>query len=305
MKKFLKKSLLLVPLLLFFLYWEYNLSKISNSYSFKKESLEKRLDSIQVLVLGSSQVTYGVNPDYFKLKGFNLSNISQSLFYDTRLTLKYIDKMRNLKYVIINVSYFSFGFQLIDGIEKWRDYYYSQFWGINFPEIDKYDFKKYSKVFLYTPKIAFSYFQKGFHVNLVGNFASNGYLKIDSANSYHNISDTFGHQRVLCHTKYYKESRFKGNREDLELLVSELKKRNIKPVIVTPPVLPTYYNFADKSILEKNHRAINEICSKYKCDYFNYFTDKRFVKRDFWDNDHLNFIGAEKFSKIINEEILK
>jgi hypothetical protein len=99
MKKFFLKLLcLLVPLLLFFIYLEFNLGKIPNSYSFKRECLEKRLDSIEVLVLGSSQVTYGINPNYFKLKGFNLSNISQSLYYDTRLTLKYVDKIRVKQY---------------------------------------------------------------------------------------------------------------------------------------------------------------------------------------------------------------
>jgi hypothetical protein len=306
MRKFLLKLVyLIIPLVLFFFYLEYNLGKIPNSYSFKRESLEKRLDSTEVLVLGSSQVTYGINPDYFKLRGFNLSNKSQSLYYDTRLTLKYVDKMPNLKYVMINISYFSFGFQLADGIEKWRDYYYSQFWGINFPELDKYDLKRYSKIFLYTPQVAFSFLKQGFHVNLVGDYMKNGCLKIDTVNNNQNISDRLGCQRVLFHDKYYKESRFKENQKDLELLVSELTKRNITPIIVTPPVLSTYYKFVNKEKLKRNHDVINAICLKYQCNYFDYFTDSRFEQRDFHDNDHMNFVGAEKFSKIINEEILE
>ncbi len=306
MSKFLLKLLyLIIPLVLFFIYLEYNLGRIPNSYSFKRECFEKRLDSIQVLVLGSSQVTYGINPDYFSLRSFNLSNISQSLYYDTRLTLKYVDKMPNLKYVIINVSYFSFGFQLADGIEKWRDYYYSQFWNINFTELDKFDLKKYSKVFLYSPPIALSYMKQGFNVNLIGDYMSDGYLKMDTTGNYKNIGDSLGYQRVSFHDKLYRESRFMDNQKDLELLVSELKKRNITPVIVTPPVLSTYFKFVNQEKLKRNHDVINEICLKYQCKYFDYFTDNRFMQRDFHDNDHMNFIGAEKFSRIINEEILK
>jgi hypothetical protein len=303
-KFILKTFYLIAPLALFILYMEFNLSKIPNSYSIKRKYLEKNLDSIEVLVLGSSQATYGVNPDFFKLKGFNLSNISQSLYYDTRLALNYVDKMPRLKYIIINVSYFSFGTQIADGLEKWRDYYYTQFWDINFPELDRYNLKRYSKIFLYTPKTALSFLVKGFHVNLTKGFQENGYLKSDTTSNRLKINSNAGRKRVMFHDKFYKESRFSENQNDLELLVRELTKRNIIPVIVTPPVLSTYYNFANQAILKKNGAAINTICLKYKCEYFNYFTDSRFVINDFKDNDHMNFIGAEKFSKILNDEIL-
>jgi len=76
-------------------------------------------------------------------------------------------------------------------------------------------------------------------------------------------------------------------------------------LIVTAPVFSTYSKFADKGKLRLNDSIIRCICSKYGCKYFDYFTDKRFEKEDFLDNDHLNFIGAEKFSRMINEEVLQ
>ena len=39
-------------------------------------------------------------------------------------------------------------------------------------------------------------------------------------------------------------------------------------------------------------------------EYYDYSTDKRFVDEDFKDASHLTNIGANKFSKIIKEEIL-
>jgi hypothetical protein len=283
---------------------EYNLGRIKNSYTFKRECLEKQIDSIEVLVLGSSQIAFGVNPEFFGIKGFNLANVSQTLFYDTRLTLKYADKMPKLRIVIITVSYFSFGEQLYDGLEVWRDYCYSQFWDIDFPEMHKLDLARYSKIFLYTPKVALTYFIQNFHVDLIKEIETNGYFKNDTVLNNLNLSDSLGHVRVKSHDNTYKENRFNENKNDLELLVQELKKRDIVPVIITPPAFSSYYKYADSSKLKRNHEVINEICSKYQCNYFDYFTDKRFVKRDFHDNDHLNFIGAEKFSRIINDEIL-
>jgi hypothetical protein len=78
----------------------------------------------------------------------------------------------------------------------------------------------------------------------------------------------------------------------------------VEVVFITTPVLPTYYKFIDREIERKNTLAINGLCNKYSCKYFNYFRDDRFTEKDFYDNDHLNFIGAEKFSGIINDEII-
>lgn len=304
MRKFLLKLFYFSPIVLFLLYMEYNLGLIQNSYSYKRTCLETQLDSIKVLALGSSQTAFGINPRYFSEKGFNLANISQTLFYDTRLTLKYVDRMPKLKKVIITVSYFSFGEQLYDGNEVWRDYSYSQFWNIDFPEMNNYDLAKYSKTFLYTPKMSFLFFMKNFNVNLIEGYQANGYIWRDTTLNNLNISNQSGAQRVRAHDITYKENRFLENKNDLELLVCELKKRNIIPVIITPPVYSTYYNYVDKPKLNRTTEAINSICNTYQCKYFNYFTDSRFSKLDFYDNDHLNFIGAEKFSKIINAEII-
>jgi hypothetical protein len=282
---------------------EVNLAVIPNSYSFKRFCFEKQLDSIEVLVLGSSQIVYGVNPSYFSLKGFNLSNVSQTLYYDSHLTLRYLNRMPSLKFVLINISYFSFGEQLIDGREAWRDYYYSQFWNINFPEMERLDIKKYSKTFLYTPMRSFSYFLDGFHVDLIKNLGQNGYAYLDTTEM--SQSDSTGYLRVRTHDDCYSEKRVGENQHDIEILISELQKRNITPVIVTPPVFSTYAKFINKEKMQRNYAIIDKICQKYKCSYFNYFSDSRFVQRDFCDNDHLNCIGAEKFSRIMDKEILR
>ena len=282
---------------------EYNLCKIENSYNYKRANFEKQLDSVNVIILGSSQAFYGINPTYFNLKSFNLANISQSLYYDNQLVLKYIDKMPNLKYVIINISYFSLSYQVIDGIESWRDYYYSQFWNINYPDLNVLDIKRYSKIFLYTPTISLSYLNNGFKVNLINGMNPNGYFEYDTTNNKLNISDSSGNQRVNFHENGFKEKRVNENKVVLESLIKELQKRNIKPVFVTPPVFSTYYKFVNRESLKKNKDIIDSFCIRYKCNYFNYFTDSRFIQSDFHDNDHLNFIGAEKFSKILNNEI--
>ena len=304
MRKFFIKSLFLIPLLLFLCYMEFGLGKIPNSYSYKRENLEKQLDSIQVLILGSSQAAHGINPSCFSLKTYNLSNISQSIYYDSKITVKYLDKMPKLEYAVINLPYISFGYQIIDGIESWRDYYYSQFWDINYPEIETFNLKRYSKIFLYTPERAISYSLQGFKADLIKDYKANGYVPYDTLNNYKNISDSLGLKRVKLHDSFYKEKRWAENQNYLQQLIEELQKRNIQVVLVTQPVFATYSKFVNKAKLKKTTDTINLICKKYNCKYLNYFTDNRFSKSDFYDNDHLNCIGADKFSKILNNDMV-
>lgn len=305
MKRLLiKATIFLIPLIIIAFIIEYSLGRIPNTYNVKRQSLESQLDSIQVLVVGSSQAIFGINPAYFSKKGFNLANTSQSLFYDKELILKYIDRMPQLKYVLINFSYFSLGTQVSDGIEPWRDAYYYQYWGIKYPETSWFEFKLYSKTFLYTPKNALLYASKLFKIDLSTNLATNGYQFRDTLNNYKEISDSLGLSRVKIHDNYYFVRNEDNNKATLEQIIREIKKRGVIPVIVTPPVYKTYATHCDKSRLKSNTLFIDSLCSKYGCRYFNYFEDTRFTIRDFSDNDHLNFVGAMKFTKILDSEIV-
>jgi hypothetical protein len=170
MKNFILKLLLfLSPFIVVIPIWEHGLNKVSNSYSKKRQQLESVLPTAEVLVLGTSHALYGINPEYFSLKGYNAANVSQSLFYDKAITLKYLDKLTSLKFVLIDISYFSLWYQVNDGTEYWRDYFYYQFWDIKYPELKWYNVNLYSKIMLYTPQLAGAYALKDFNVDLAVN----------------------------------------------------------------------------------------------------------------------------------------
>ena len=305
MKKYILKVLLyLIPLVIVFSLMEYRIGQAPNSYSYKRKCLEQQLDSIQVLVLGSSRALYGINPAYFTLKGFNLGNVSQSIYYDAHLTLKYVDRMPKLKYVLINLSYASLGATMSDGIESWRAYYYAQFWNITSPELKPMDIKLYSKIYLYPYNVLPGLLLRGPKARLIEGLNRNGFSILDTAKNEHNISDSLGKERVTFNENYYKAYHQAENIVCLENLLAELRKRNIQPVIIFPPAYNTFYKYVSPSIEQQNKNLLQSICNKYQVPVYNYFRDSRFVMRDFSDNDHLNFLGAAKFSKIINEEIL-
>lgn len=296
-----------MPIAIAYAFVEYKLSAIPNSYNQKRSFFEARMDRISILSLGTSHIYYGVNPDYFSLYGFNLSNTDQSLYYDKRLTLKYIDKMPRLKIVIIEVCYFSLYYQLRNNpVENWRDYFYSQFWGINYKDLPLWDMKRYSKIALYTPDKVKEFNRSGFHVNLAGNMDGNGYMRLDTSKTGENekLNAAEGKTKMELWRKLIDTTQYGYIYNDLAAFVKELKNRKIEVIFINAPVLPFISDLCDTAIFNKNNQSIANLCNTYHCKYFNYFTDTRFARKEFIDVDHLNMAGAAHFSEIINNEII-
>ena len=119
----------LLPALLFLTAYEIAYRNIPNSYSLKKEYLDRSADSIDILILGSSHAFYGVNPEYFSLKAFNAANVSQSFDYDARIYNAYFKGEPYPDYLILSVSAFSFWERLESTDEHWRSRKYSIYMG--------------------------------------------------------------------------------------------------------------------------------------------------------------------------------
>ncbi|MFY7965819.1 MAG: D-alanyl-lipoteichoic acid biosynthesis protein DltD [Chitinophagaceae bacterium] len=298
----IKLFFFLLPLFMLIGYFEYQLrhKPFASSYSVKKNFVEKQLDSVETLVLGSSQTFNGVNPSQFKRKGFNLANVSQTIFYDKRLTLNYLPKLPKLKTVIINISYFSFFYQMFDIKENWRDYYYINHFGIRYKNLDYSTLNNYSFFALYQPihslKLAMNKFEDKDAIDIM----SNGYQP-----KYHQelINDSIGKSRVDIHNQESFPKREKEIKEDLDDFVKQLRNRNINVIFITTPVFKTYSKYCNAKVLTNNSKFINELCKKYNCKYLNFFTDNRFIKDDFFDNDHLKNNGANKLSKMISDTL--
>jgi hypothetical protein len=304
-KSFIIKGLVFIlPVFLILGNIEYKLHGIPNGYNKKRAALERQLDSLEVLVLGSSQTLHGVNPAYFSLKGFNVANNSQSLYYDTQIALKYLDRMKSLKCVVVSMSYFCLWNQLEDLPEDWRDSFYFYFWDIRYPGLKMMNAKNYSLIMLYGTQNALQYTAEGFHEDLAKDMNPNGWIKIDTIPNNPQISDLSGKKRVEFHDKIRHEKRFAENITLLENFITECKKRHVDVAFITPPVYETYYKYANPEVIKKNNDAINALCSNYGCRYFDYFSDRSFTLNEFNDNDHLNYKGAEKFSRIINHDVL-
>lgn len=304
MKKFIERLFIfLIPVIIFIALWEYGLSRMQNSYSLKYSQMEAQAPKIQVLVLGPSIALMGVDPDYFCMKGYNAANIAQPLFYDTRIALKFLDKMTSLKAVLITISYPSLWSELYGTPEGFRDYFYADYWHIRYPAIKWYDIHIYSKILQYGNEKAWRYALKGFNVHLTRGYCTNGWQIVTGREA--PVNDSTGYAMICYHEKYFKQQYFYDNIQYLTTLLKALNNRNIHVVFFTPPSSAALRKYMDKARLKTIDSLLTVLCKTYHCEKFDFDADPRFSDKDFRDVSHLNVDGAIKFSKIINEEILK
>ena len=282
---------------------EYRLRQVPNEYSARKATLDTRAGEVEILITGTSHAQNGVAPQFLALPALNLGYGSQSLHYDTQLVLKYVDSMPNLKLVIFGVSYHSLEYRLTNSVERWRSGFYNQVYGIPGEDSDEgFQLTNYSYIALFTPKEA---------VRL----ASGGFLGAAETEAKRNqtpaivtqgeVSEAYGRIRVRGHETQMRQVDLLPNIAALERVCALLKRRNVSIVFITVPTHHTYYDQINVTSYQRMQETIKQITEKYGAPYFNYLRDDRFTEEDFVNSDHLNERGAEKFSHILNEDVVK
>jgi hypothetical protein len=300
MKKFiLNIFVFFLPLIIQGITMEFLLRQIPNDYEYKKKYLDKNSNLIEVLFLGDSHAFFGLNPVYCTTASFNASHVSQSLNYDLRILKKYEYRFDRLKIVVIPVSYYSLFESAESGSESWRIKNYIIYYGINTSKALKDHTEILSSTLTNNLGRLVSYYIKG---NTEISCSALGW-GISYNSRYAEDLDQTGKEAAKRHTakdlKHYSE-----NVETLKSIIEFGKRHNINIVLFTPPAYKTYVCNLRKDQLYKSIQTAESVSMETSnCSYFNFLEDKSFSESDFYDADHLNEIGAEKFTKLINKLI--
>ena len=213
--------------------------------------------------------------------------------------------MPKLKYVLINISYFNFWHILEDSHEPWRKNFYYKYWDIKPEEAPISFINKYSNLSLYSPKTALKLiFSANNKDNFFEVYKSTGWAINDTVRIYE-INEAEAWDRIsLFRKQYLHKKRIGKNKDTIEKYLSSLTNKKITPVFFSTPLPKIFASLINPEILSTNKKILDDLCKKYGCKYYDYTNDKRFIRTDFIDVNHLNFVGAEKFSRIIDKEIV-
>ena len=84
----------------------------------------------------------------------------------------------------------------------------------------------------------------------------------------------------------------------LKKMIKKLNDNNIKPLLIQSPAFETYNKHLNNEKLDRIYKLANS----FNAPFIDYLFDYRFNKEDYINNDHLNYEGAKKFSRIITKE---
>ena len=294
MKRFLKYFVIFTsPILLAAICFEILLQCLPNDYRCKKQALDAEAGKMELLFLGNSHIYYGIDPTYIHCKSYNAAYVSQSLDYDLAILQKYQNDLKNLNCIVLSVDYSSLYYTLEHSVESWRRKNYNLYYDIHQGFSIAENSELLSNNFMVNLKRVYGYNVKG--RNPIGA------TKLGWGSDYHASEskdlESSGKAAAKRHIQGKDQALFKENLETIRQIVDFADKRKIKVVFITSPAYKTYTSHLEPHGFDNTVAAMSKLVkSKPNLQYFNFMEDASFVKEDFYDGDHLNEIGAKKFS---------
>lgn len=299
MKKFVFKSIIfLFPILSFAVVLEILLSNIPNVYIYKKEYLDKHAEDIETLILGSSHSYGGLNPELFSSKAFNAAHSAQLLYYDSKIFDKYRNTFKNLKTIILPISYPTFfgnyEIKQISNNKKNYNYYFGTEATQSIDVIEK-DLKRNLK------KIV-DYYYYNYSFTKLG-WATTFNSK-ESKDLIKTAQETLKWQTIENIKSQKNQTIFKENISTLRSILKWCNINNVNVILYTLPAYKTYRNNLNKEQLSTTVLAAEKIAKEYKnCIYLNLIANNNYRAKDFWDSSHLSEYGTEKLSHFMDSVI--
>jgi hypothetical protein len=259
---------------------------------------EESNKNYEMLATGISYCNLGLREDIIEKRCIKFAFGSQDLYYDYNvinyLFDKFNDKCKKIKYCLIGLSYYSFQYDMSLSSMKDKVILYYETIGLvhNNPAV----LKSYEG-YLNSKKIA----DKIFEIREDGKYLIK--YKTTVFPKYEEREEIGRIQAQRDCNKNYPQT-VEENIEIFKSYLELLKNNNIKPIVVVFPVTKYYRNYFSNIITEEFVNIINEFKNYYKFQYIDYFNCSELLDDcDFIDVSHLNYIGAEKFSKILNKTI--
>ena len=299
MKRFLIKTfLLLLPVVIVAVSMELMLRNIPNDSIYKKNYLDNHSKEIQILILGSSQAYFGINPDYFPQNTFNACHVSQSLDWDYEILKKYQNNFNNLKIIIIPIAYHTLWGKLEYSVESWRIKNYAIYYGIKTKSLTNNSEILNGKLGVNIDRINNYYIKKNSEINYLKRGWGTGFDAEKSADEL----EVSGKYRAIGHlSDIHSKEKIKVFRENLEILNSfaEFCNRNdVKLLLITTPVYHSYRDNLNEEQLNTMINTMNDFAAKHNnCIYLNWHENPDFIAEDYHDADHLSGKGAKKLSE--------
>lgn len=305
MKKFISNIVFfLVPVILFCIGIELFIVFKTNSFNTKANFIQKNTN-VEVLFLGSSHTQNAVNPEFMSRKTANLAYGGQDYKLDSAVFFRYVSELKNLKYVFLEVDYHSLD-------RENESYYFKNSWYYKYHNIQDLHLKKFERYSLFLSSPAFfkdyiirSLNPKAYHYE-INEF---GFVVNDFPGIFQDLNhdaDKINASAKLRLKKRHKENSietYTKNKSRLIAMINYCKAHQISVVLFKSPV---YQSYRDNYIKSKNQRRLDLIDSLLLTNtvsLIDFENSTNFTVDDFKNDDHLNSLGAQKLTQLLDQKL--
>lgn len=308
-RTFIKYTLtFFIPVILGYILIECITISLPSSFAKNKITLNERADDIQTMILGSSQMSHAINAQLLSSMAMNLSSGNQHHDTDLKLYKALYPRLKNLKTVILEVSYSHFELPH-NGKDFWKNSIYLKYYGVNCFERTVY----------FKDKLIYLSYPSFFSEKILDH-----YIYKEDPNEFNDFGfDTLNYNGIFKDLLYDEEriaeiSNFKINTvEDLNIfqintqyffeMLDFLERSKINVILCSPPMYKTYLPRRNANILKRRDSILEVAAKKYaNITIFSKEEDTiNFGVKDYWNQSHLNPDGANTFTKMLEIELLK
>jgi hypothetical protein len=298
----LKLALFLSPLVAVLSFTEWELNHIPNTLLKKRTLLEQRAPNLRVLVVGTSLEYGGVAPSQFDCDGMNMASPFQTVFLNADIVRYFAPTLPQLRLVLFGISYGAFEAQLGDSPASQFVYLYRRFLGTRLDGgVAFWDVRNFSAVAAFGQDLALAQLFSGFTLPWTEEFEDDGWRPHDGVlDLSREVGPPLERLQACLKLEHIAE-----NVQALEDMLAVLRERHVDAVFISAPVTSQVLPHLDAPRLERTGALIRDVVARYDATYLDYVKDPRFGNADFADPIHLGKSGALKFSRILNDEVLR
>ena len=217
--------------------------------------------------------------------------------------------LTRLKYVLISLDYHSLYFSNQRGDRNIYSYYGN---GIKHPSTKYWKADLSPFVFGYGPKNSLRLLKEHIIAKtkidtnsvMPKRTTSQGYIPLIGSQENYKFNNKYYTKVINGFNNFIiNESEKEIVLQELDHLITNLKARNIIPIFFSTPTFKEYNHKLDSNIINNNAITTKILCEKYNMQFWDYAINNNFTKEEFFNGNHLNKKGSERFSKILMSEL--
>lgn len=291
MRKFLLKTcLFLLPVLVLLVSVEAYMRSLPNAYRYKEEWMWKNGERVSTLLLGNSHGFFGLVPSAMGDSVFNLCSVSQRAKEDFYLLRRYASACPHLHTVVLVVDNSNLFDVPMEDEEPFRVTYYQLYMGCrNHSPVSRYAFE------ISSMEACLEKWKKYRELGDMGcdSLGWGTSYRYDSRDK-----EALKEENVKPHVFNNWEATL-GNAHDVRAIAQWCHQHNVKLVLLQMPVCKGYYRKMSKMqryFISSLADACNKEFGALPADFS---SCEQLSEDDFFDADHLNDVGARRFSQLL------